>query len=344
MEHQYIKFIIRVLSIVLWILFILWIGTHTKPDVEHFEEEKVEKSEGTIAGTASAISNLLGTKPKVDEKPKQISSISPEEELYMRCIRLDERVINISNTLAEYAKKSNMEEKTKEMLKWYNASQPQTQSSSGPTKVVEGFADRKVTYADVANMISMVQERLSTMEKEFNELSNKIEPVYKWYIFKKEQTGAPLKEAFEEEKKDVNAVVIKPSKKITYSPEILREQINNLEKQVNNFQMQVNLFISDFKTLSTWYDNVTRLEREQNAKAIAQAKASFEEKVMAATQSEAVASRPPGMTPPSGIPTKTTEQSKNELTGVLTSSISSSSKTQEQQAQVAKAMLDTKNL
>jgi D-mannonate dehydratase len=182
------------------------------------------------------------------------------------------------------------------------------------------------------------------MEKEFNELSNKIEPVYKWYIFKKEQTGAPLKEAFEEEKKDVNAVVIKPSKKITYSPEILREQINNLEKQVNNFQMQVNLFISDFKTLSTWYDNVTRLEREQNAKAIAQAKASFEEKVMAATQSEAVASRPPGMTPPSGIPTKTTEQSKNELTGVLTSSISSSSKTQEQQAQVAKAMLDTKNL
>jgi hypothetical protein len=317
--------------------------------VEHFEEEKrsddnatttPEKSEGAIAGTATAISNLLGTKPKTEEKPKKKSN-TEAEELYMRCIRLDERIDSISNTLSEYAKKSNMEEKMKEMIKWYNASQPQTVTAQSDT-LKEGFEDRIVSYKDVADKITMVQERLSTMESRFKEQRNQIEPVYKWYLFKKEQTGAPLKEAFEEEKKA--NTVIKPETKTTYSPEVLREQINNLEKQINDFQMQVNLFISDFNTLSTWYSNVTRLEREQNAKAIDQAKSAFQEKIMAATQSEAVAPMPPGVAPPSGIPTKTTQQNKAELTGPLTSSIEASAKSPEQQAQVAKAMADIKNI
>lgn len=337
MEHQYIKFIIRVSSIVLWILFILWIGTHTTPDLEHFEE-KVEKSEGTIAGTASVISNLLGTKPKVEEKPKQSSTGITPEDLYIRCIRIENRVNSFLSQIKNDPTTKDLIKNIDEMIKWYKASNPQTETPS-----IEGFEVRAVTYNDVEKKVKDLTLWIGTLNNGFTQVRQQMDPVYNWYNFKKEQSGTPLKEAFEEETK-VNAVVINPDTKPIYSPELLREQIDNLDKMETNMEIQFDLLKTDYKKLYSWYQNTMRLEREQNAKAIDQAKTAFEQKIKTATESEAVAPMPPGVSPPSGIPVKTTQENKNDITGVLTSSIESSAKTPEQQSQVAKAMASMQNI
>lgn len=358
MEQRNIEIAVRIVSFLLWLVFILWVGyamTRNEPEhLEYFEEQVSSSQEQKTESIFDKVGGMIGTatgKPtttsSVTTKPIPASELTPDA-LLLRCNRLEERLLGIVNNQKLYSESFKYDEKIKNFVKWYNASNPTASTTPAiplSTKAtgVEGFAERKVTLDDVNAKVNMLNMMLDAITMEIRSRRSRMEPVYNWYLFKKEQPmGAPLREAFEEPKPPVNAVVTKPDNKPT--PEILYEKINNIEKGINDRQKEFTLFHTDFVAVNQWYENTTRLEREQNKKAIDNATADFKAKVEAATSSEASAQMPAGVATPSGVPTKSSQAQQNELTGTLTDSIGSSAKSAEQQAQVAKAMGDISNI
>jgi hypothetical protein len=341
MEQHTATFIVRVVAFSIWLIFVVSVGrelTRTRTQTQESFED------GIASGTASApeeseslFNRIMSGKitDKIAEKTtaSDVKTIKPKspEDLYARCMRLDSRIRGFTKDFQNNPTAKDIDKNITEMVKWYEASNPKT-SATMPT--IEGFEARSVTYEDVEKKVNGLALFIGLVGNEFTKMRQRMDPVYNWYRFKTQEEAKNKKvETFE-------TAVTKPPKPAPM-PEILSEQIDNLEKQMTNIEIQADLLLGDYSKLHKWYQNTIRLEREQNAKAIEATKTQVAQQINQIAQSQSNAPMPPGVAPPTG---DNPPPKPSDVTGVITSSIESSAQTPEQQAQVAKAMASVQNI